>query len=95
MSNPRIVFATDTAVTGPGVSVIKGSHWFADDPTVKAYPSLFADDPRYGVSASPGHLGADGYPAGYTHEEEPPASGHAETTTAAPGEHRSRKSPAK
>lgn len=81
-----VVFATKTAVvsdpqTGAGRSINAGEHWAADDPVVKAYPSFFADDPRYGLSSSR-PLADDGYPV-------------IEQTTAAPGEKRTRGKAAK
>lgn len=52
----KVVYATSTAsVTMPGgwpLLVRKGSHWSADDPVVRQQPSLFSDDPRYGMSYS-------------------------------------------
>lgn len=86
------VFATDSRIvshpkTGIGVGVGIGEHWAADDPVVKAYPNLFTDDARYGLrSSSP--LGEDGYPVGEAAPKRPAAA--TETTSAAPGEKRSR-----
>ena len=76
-----IVFANDSRVvsdpvTGAPVGVVKGSHWPAGDPVVRAYKGLFTDDPRFGLSASQ-PLADDGYPA-------------VERTTAEPGERRTR-----
>lgn len=74
-----VVFATETAsltmTNGGQVTVRKGSHWPADDPLVREWPSFFAPDPRYGLSWS----------------GEPPASMSeppVEQATAAPGEKR-------
>lgn len=74
-----IVFATATVIvadpqTGGSVAIVHGTHWPADDPVVRAYPTHFTNDPRYGLASSR-PLGADGYP---------------ESATAAPGEKRSR-----
>lgn len=81
-----IVFACDTRIvgdpkTGAGRSVVTGQHWPADDPVVVAYPELFTDDPRYGLSSSR-PLDIDGYPTGAT-----------ETASAAPGEKRQSRRP--
>jgi hypothetical protein len=73
-----VVYAKDNAAvpTGAGtVPVRKGEHWPADDPIVRAMPSLFSADPRYGLQYS---TEPDGY-------DEPPV----EQATAAPGERRS------
>lgn len=51
----RIVYATASAsvwAAGLPVSISIGQHWPADDPVVAAYPSMFSDDPRYGLSCS-------------------------------------------
>lgn len=52
----EIVFAQTTAqVAGPAgtpVLVVHGTHWPAADPVVRAYPSLFSQDPRHGLQAS-------------------------------------------
>lgn len=82
-----IVFAKDTRIaahpsTGVGVQVVVGSHWPTDDPIVKAYPDLFTDDPRYGLTSSR-PLDEDGYPVG--------SRSAVETATANPGERRTRK----
>lgn len=74
----RIVYATGSAVValpdGSRFRVAKGSHWPADDEIVRAQPSLFSDDPRYGLTFS-------SEPAEYT-------EGSVEQATAAPGEKR-------
>lgn len=85
------VFATDTRIvsdpkSGTGVAVNIGEHWPADDPIVSAYPGLFTDDPRYGLRSSR-PFGEDGYPVASGTRR---AAGAEETTTAAPGEKRSR-----
>lgn len=73
-----VVYATGTSVVttpdGGRHTVQGGQHWPADDPVVRANPSLFSADPRYGVSFSvvPAEL------------SEPPV----EQATAAPGEKR-------
>lgn len=54
--------------------VVKGSHWPDDDPVVLAQPSLFSEDPRYGLNYS-------SEPEGY---DAPPI----EQATAVPGERR-------
>jgi hypothetical protein len=73
-----VVYASATArVTTPEggtVMVRKGTHWPADDPIVAQSPSLFSDDPRYGLEFS---RKPDGF-------DEPPV----EQATAAPGERR-------
>jgi len=56
------------------VFVQKGEHWPANDPAVKASPSTFSTDPRYGLRYS-------AEPSGYND----PA---VEQATAAPGERR-------
>lgn len=74
----QVKYATGNAVVpreeGGNVQVRKGSHWPADDPIVLSQPSLFSDDPRYGMNYSV-------KPAGF---DEPPV----EQATAAPGEKR-------
>ena len=50
-----VVYATETAsvmVDGAMHSVFKGTHWSAADPIVRANPSLFSDNPCYGLSYS-------------------------------------------
>ena len=71
-----VVFAMGSQVVDAGsgpVRVPKGSHWPADDPVVRAMPSLFTDDPRYGLLYT---VEPDGYDA------------PVETASAAPGERR-------
>lgn len=85
------VFATKTGVvshprTGAGEAINIGEHWPADDPIVKAYPDFFTKDARYGLRSSL-PIGDDGYPASPTKR----SAGAVETTSAAPGEKRSRK----
>ena len=86
------VFATKTGVvshpkTGAGQAINLGEHWPADDPIVRAYPDFFDADPRYGLSSSR-PLGDDGNPVPDAPKR---ASRDAvETTTAAPGEKRTR-----
>lgn len=52
----KAVFARETAVVSSpegGQQLIRfGEHWPDDDPVVKANPSLFSDDPRYGMTSS-------------------------------------------
>jgi hypothetical protein len=73
-----VVYAVETAQIPTeecGVVLVhKGEHWPADDPAVKASPSLFSADPRYGLRYS-------AEPPGYN---DPPV----EQATAAPGERR-------
>lgn len=85
----EVVFATTTAIvshprTGSAVSVNHGTHWPADDPIVLAYPKFFTADARYGLSSSD-PLDDEGYPVRLTR------GGKAETTSAAPGEKRTRR----
>jgi hypothetical protein len=51
-----VVYATTNAVVplpGGGQHVVRaGTHWPADDPIVKAQPSLFSSDPAYGLNYS-------------------------------------------
>jgi hypothetical protein len=56
-------------------TVLRGQHWPADDPVVKAMPDAFSPDPRYGIQWT-------GSP--------PPelAEAPVEQATAAPGEKR-------
>jgi len=87
-----IVFANATVIasdprTGASVSIHHGTHWPADDPIVKAYPTFFTADPRYGLSSSR-PVDGDGYPVGSRPRGTTAAT---ETTTAAPGEKRARK----
>lgn len=76
----QVVYAKTTSrvQTPEGVPIMvrHGSHWPAEDPVVKAYPSLFSDDPRYGLSATDNSV-----------FEESGAS-EVEQATAAPGERR-------
>jgi hypothetical protein len=71
-----VVYATSSAVValpnGSRFRVAKGSHWPADDPIVRAQPSLFSDDARYGLTFS----------------SEPTEYEDVEQTTAGPGEKR-------
>lgn len=52
----KVVYATSNSVVplpaGGQVYVRAGSHWPADDPVVVAQPSLFSEDPTYGLSYS-------------------------------------------
>jgi hypothetical protein len=73
----EVVYAVETAMvpTGAGMTRVgKGEHWPADDPVVRAMPSLFSTDPRWGLKYS-------SEPAGW---DDPPV----EQATAAPGERR-------
>jgi hypothetical protein len=76
----EIVYATANAVVAtPGGAqrrVVQGSHWPADDPIVKAQPSLFSADARYGLNFTV-------EPAGF--------DAPVEQATAAPGERRNRR----
>jgi hypothetical protein len=58
---------------GETVRVIKGTHWPATDPIVRARPELFTDDPRFGMLYT---VEPDGYDAPI------------EQATAGPGERR-------
>ena len=73
-----VVYATTTGnVTDPSTgmrgTVVKGSHWSADDPVVKAHPEMFSADPRWGLAYS---VEPEGWDA------------PVEQATAAPGERR-------
>lgn len=74
----EVVYATAdfpaTTPEGGRAQVWKGSHWPADDPIVKAFPTHFTADPRYGLQFTK-------QPSGW---EDPPV----EQATAAPGEKR-------
>lgn len=51
----KLVFATaNTQVWSGGVpvSIVIGQHWSAEDPIVKAYPSMFSTDARYGLAGT-------------------------------------------
>jgi hypothetical protein len=56
----KIVYAKQSASImmpeGYPVMVPLGTHWWADDPVVRANPDLFSDDPRHGLV---GHAPAD------------------------------------
>lgn len=41
----RVVYALSTAIVGQ-YQVLAGQIWPADDPVVRAQPSLFSEDPR-------------------------------------------------
>jgi hypothetical protein len=76
----KVVFATantQTFYSGRPISIVIGQHWPVDDPIVKAFPSMFSDDPRYGLQFT----------------EQPAEERTAEQATAAPGEKRSTKRP--
>jgi hypothetical protein len=72
-----VVFATGdapvTLPTGQIIRVRKGQHWPLEDPVVQASPTLFSQDPRWGMVYT---REPDGYDAPI------------ETATAAPGERR-------
>ena len=76
----KVVYACTTSpVYVEGRVVAAGQHWPADDPIVLAQPSLFTDDPRYGLTAS----------RPVPEETEAPArETPVEQATAAPGEKR-------
>lgn len=70
-----VVFATGTLIaahprSGGAVHIDYGTHWLADDPVVRAYPSLFSDEPKFGLHSSE-PLEADGYPAFAARPAEP------------------------
>lgn len=50
----NVVYATVNAVIpmpdGSRVVIHAGTHWPVDDPVVRQQPSMFSDDPRYGLS---------------------------------------------
>lgn len=81
-----VVYALATAhVTldsGARILVRKGQHWPATDPVVRAQPSLFSTDARYGLTYT---VAPDGFDA-------PPGEGldddAVEAASAAPGERR-------
>lgn len=80
-----VVYAMGTEVValpdGNAVRVMKGTHWPADDPAVKARPALFTTDERYGLFYT-------APPAGYDKDLQP-LGDDVETATAVPGERRS------
>lgn len=89
-----VVYATANAAValedGSTHMVRGGTHWHADDPVVKAQPSMFSADPRYGLSYS------SAPPELFIPPDEPipERSGDiAETATATPGETRSVRRP--
>lgn len=47
----KVVYAKVRAVVGQHL-IVAGSHWPADDPIVLLQPTLFSEDPRYGLSFS-------------------------------------------
>jgi hypothetical protein len=47
----KVVFTSTSAVIGQTL-VIVGQHWPSDDPIVVDNPSLFSDDPRWGLTYS-------------------------------------------
>lgn len=63
---------------GSLVGIRKGSHWPASDPVVRAHPSLFTKDSRYGMNYTV-------EPAGYNDEYQ---DAPVESATRAPGEKR-------
>lgn len=76
-----VVFAMGTERVGMpdghSVQVRKGSHWPANDPVVRARPSLFTPDARYGLQYTAPPPGYDG------------DLNEVEEATANPGERRS------
>lgn len=51
----KVVFAKERFMVGPSgyrTWIQAGTHWPADDPVVKANPTGFSPDPRYGLSYS-------------------------------------------
>lgn len=77
----KIVYAVTTAQVGYQM-VHSGTHWDAEDPVVRSQPSLFSEDPRYGLQSSTRVARAPDAPQ---LPDEPPV----EAMTAAPGEKRS------
>lgn len=79
----QVVYATSQAMVtlanGTQVLINKGQHWPDSDPVVRAQPSLFSTDPRWGLTYTT-------EPAGFG---DPPA----EQATAAPGEKRTVRRP--
>jgi hypothetical protein len=67
------------APDGTRVWVHIGQHWPADDPVVKKYPGLFADDPAVGLT--------------FSVTPRPDAPPPVEQATAAPGERRAIRRP--
>lgn len=90
-----VVYAKGSEIVGMsdgvGIPVVKGTHWPAGDPVVRARPGLFSPDPRFGLAYSPSSP-PPGYDADLNELE--PGDGRdstdgAEQATAAPGERRS------
>ena len=80
----RFVFATGTGVTtvdGARVNFTAGEAWDADDPVVRARPELFSDEPQWVRRTSGGLVVTQ--------------RADVEQATAAPGEKRSTRRPAK
>jgi hypothetical protein len=71
----KVDSAVVTLPDGTPWTLVKGQHYPADDPVVKAEPGMFSADPRYGVTWT-------GTPP--AEMAEPPV----EQATAAPGEKR-------
>jgi hypothetical protein len=78
--SPKIVYAVATVTVGMQ-TVRAGTHWRADDPLVLSQPSLFSEDPAYGMNSS---IPFDAYPSEKEPREHPPV----EQMTAEPGERR-------
>lgn len=74
----NVVYATTraalTLADGSSVLIEKGTHWPADDPAVIAQPSLFSEDPRWGLN--------------YSREPDGYRDAPVEQATSAPGERR-------
>jgi hypothetical protein len=87
----NIVYATGTRQLANGVSIYKGQHWPANDPIVQENPGLFSDDPRFGLTYSPGHAPREmAYAPG---EPIPDDDIPVEQVTAGPGERRNVRRP--
>lgn len=75
----KIVYASRTFMYGPR-RVDAGSHWPADDPAVKAFPSCFTENPAPGLQVS--------RPLTAEQQEEVGAGRVVEAATREPGEKR-------
>jgi hypothetical protein len=94
----NVVFATATTLAahprhGGVVEVTEGSHWLAEDPLVKAYPTLFSTDPKVGLKTSD-PLDESGEP-NFLPVPSARAAKKTETADATPGTARTRTTPAR
>jgi hypothetical protein len=76
----KIVYAVATVSVGMQ-TVRAGTHWRADDPLVLSQPSLFSEDPLFGLNSS---IPMSEYPDEEPSRDRPPV----EQMTAEPGERR-------